>query len=261
MKIGCCIDISWYDTLVACGYESITLAAKDVAVWDEDTFQSAKKKLTEGKLKTISLNSFCTPELRLNGKDFDPEKLTKYTELVCKRGSELGYRYVGIGAPGSRNLGLEDNLDRCRAQFMQALGIMCREAAKFGMEILLESVCSVECNFITTTREALAIVRELGLPNLHLVYDVYHEYMENQSLDVIYEARDEIRAVHIAQNANNKRAYLDDAHLEEYTAYWNALQKIGYTDEWNLESFVGAPEEMLPRSMQIMNKLKEGSQS
>lgn len=258
MKIGCCIDISRYDTLVAYGYESIALAAKDIAVWDEETFQSAKKKLAEGKLKTISLNSFCTPELRLNGRDYDPEKVAEYTALVCRRGSELGFRYVGIGAPGSRNLESGEDPVRCRTQFLQALGILCTEAAKYDMEILLESVCSLECNFLTSTREALAVVRELGFPNLHLVYDIYHEYMENQSLDVIYEAGNEIRVVHIAQNVDNTRAYLDEAHLGEYEAYWNALQKIGYEGEWNLEAFVGEPEEMLPRSMKIMKKLKEG---
>lgn len=258
MKIGCCIDISRYDALVACGYESIALAAKDIAVWDEETFRTAKKKLAEGKLKTISLNSFCTPELRLNGRGFDPEKVAAYTALVCRRGSELGFRYLGIGAPSSRNLKPGDDLVRCRAQFMQALNIMCTEAAKYGVEILLESVCSLECNFLTSTREALEIVRELGLPNLHLVYDIYHEYMENQPLDVIYEAGDEIRVVHIAQNVDNKRAYLDEAHLGEYKAYWNALRKIGYEGEWNLEAFVGEPEEMLPHSMKIMKKLKEG---
>ena len=46
MKIGCCIDISRYDELVACGYESIALAAKDVADWDEETLAAAEKKLT-----------------------------------------------------------------------------------------------------------------------------------------------------------------------------------------------------------------------
>ena len=40
MKIGCCIDLSHYDTLAALGYETIALAA-----WDEQAFEAAKGKL------------------------------------------------------------------------------------------------------------------------------------------------------------------------------------------------------------------------
>lgn len=258
MKIGCCIDISHYDTLVRCGYDSITLAAKDVANWDEATLSSVRKKLSEGPLKTISLNSFCTDALQLNGGRFDPQEIRDYTERVCKNGKFLGFRYIGIGAPGSRSLLPSDDAAVCRKQFLQALTDMCHVAEKYDMEILLESVCSLECNFITTTREALAILRELNLKNLHLVYDIYHEHMEKQPLSVIKEAGSEIRVVHIAQDLNKKRAYLDPAYTDEYRQYWDALAEIGYTGEWNLESFVGDPEEELPKSMAILTQIKEG---
>ena len=48
MKIGCCIDLSHYDTLASLGYETIALAAKDVAAWDEQAFEAAKGKLQAG---------------------------------------------------------------------------------------------------------------------------------------------------------------------------------------------------------------------
>jgi len=64
MKIGCCIDISHYDRLVQLGYDSITLAAKDVAAWDSETFLRNSQILSAGPLACISLNSFCTPALR-----------------------------------------------------------------------------------------------------------------------------------------------------------------------------------------------------
>lgn len=258
MKIGCCIDISRYDELVACGYESIALAAKDVAGWDEETLAAAEKKLKAGPLKTISLNNFCTPELPLNGRDFDIWKVFDYTMRVCRNGSRLGFRYIGIGAPKSRSLAEGDDPAVCREQFKQALKIMCQVAGNYGMEVLMESVCSLECNFITTTREAMELLRELKMENLHLVYDIYHEYMEKQPLSVIGEAGSEIRVVHIAQDVNGKRAYLDEAHMDEYRAYWNALQAIGYEGEWNMECFVGEVSEELPRSMDIMRRIKEG---
>lgn len=258
MKIGCCIDISQYDTLVANGYDSIALAAKDVADWDEATLCAVEKKLKEGPLATISLNSFCTDALQLKGKSFDLQTVCDYTERVCSRGKRLGFRCIGIGAPKSRNLQPGDDAELCREQFLLALVGMCRVAEKYDMDILMESVCSLECNFVTTTSEALEILRELKLKNLHLVYDIYHEYMENQPLSVIREAGDEIRVVHIAQDLGGKRAYLDEEHMADYRRYWDALTEIGYTGEWNLESFVGDVAQELPRSMAIMRQIKEG---
>lgn len=259
MLIGCCIDLSWYDTLAACGYDSITLGAKDVADWDEDTFRRARGKLRDGPLKTISLNSFCTPGLRLNGSGFDLKAVEEYTRRVCQRGSQLGFRMIGIGAPASRSLRPGDALPQSREQFKRSLSAMCRIAGAYDMEILLESVCSLECNFITTTREALRLLREMEEPNLHLVYDIYHEYMEAQPLSVIAEAAGEIRVVHIAQNIGNQRAYLRTEQEGVYRSYWNALETAGYTGEWNLECFTGFPGEQLPASMEIIRRLGAGN--
>lgn len=256
MKIGCCIDLSYYDQLVACGYDSIALAAKDVAAWSEEAFVGAQTILAQGKLQTISLNSFCTPQLRLNGSGFDPERLAAYAQLVCRRGSVLGFRYVGIGAPASRNVAPGENPRRCMDQFCQAMAIICQEAGEYGMEILLESVCSLEGNFLTTTAQTFALVRQLAIPNLHLVYDIYHEAMEKQNLDVIAQCAQEIRVVHIAQDVNGTRAYLNAAQADQYRAYWRALRAVGYTGEWNLEAFAGDPSKLLPESMEIMRKIQ-----
>ncbi|MBR0090615.1 MAG: sugar phosphate isomerase/epimerase [Lachnospiraceae bacterium] len=249
---GCCIDLSWYDKLVEYGYESIALAAKDVAAWDEETFSKNKEKLSKGPLKTISLNSFCTQDLRLDGSGYDPEKLRAYMERLCPRAAALGFSVIGIGAPASRNLGAEDDRETCLAQFKESLRIMCDVAAAHGIGILLESVCSLECNFITTTREAYAIVKELALPNLHLVYDIYHEVMEGQPVDVIDEVINEIRVVHIAQDENGKRAWPDKAHIDEYRVYWDRLHALGYTGEWNPECFTGDIDQGLQQSIQIL---------
>lgn len=124
------------------------------------------------------------------------------------------------------------------------------------MEILMESVCSVECNFITTTRQALEFVRSIERSNLHLVYDMYHEFMERQPLCGIEEAADEIRMVHAAQDAGKQRAYLSPDQVEAFRAYWDALQKVGYTGEWNIEAFVGDVSDELRSTMQVMDHIQ-----
>lgn len=132
-------------------------------------------------------------------------------------------------------------------------------AAPHGVEVLMESVCSVECNLVTTTREAAAFIQGVRRSNLHLVYDVYHEAMEGQSVDVIRDVADEIRVVHIAQDVNHgQRAYLDEEHLAAYRPYWDMLTRVGYQGEWNIESFVGNVEAGLKNSMTVTKRLRKG---
>lgn len=247
------------DTLAALGYETIALAAKDVAAWDEQAFEAAKRKLQAGPLQTVSLNSFCTPALRLNGAGYDPKKLEAYMQALSSRANGLGYRYIGIGAPQSRNVSAGQDRRRALDEMREAFEILCDAAAPHGVEVLMESVCSVECNLVTTTREAAAFIQGVRRSNLHLVYDVYHEAMEGQSVDVIRDVADEIRVVHIAQDVNHgQRAYLDEEHLAAYRPYWDMLTRVGYQGEWNIESFVGNVEAGLKNSMTVTKRLRKG---
>jgi len=257
MIIGCCTELRYYDQLAAAGYESINLPAKVLADWDEAELEYAYQKLKNGPLKTISLNMFCPPELKLAGPGYDGEKLRRHMEKIAAKGSRLGFRYVGIGGPASRCLLPGEDPATHMAQFCDCLRILCEVAEAYGMEILVEPVCRVEGNFLTTIREGLALVRELQLPNLHLVYDIYHEYMENQPLSVIEEALEEIRVVHIAQPVGNARGYLDAEQLELYRPYWDALTAAGYQGEWSIEAFLGDPAEEFGKSMQVIEQLKQ----
>ena len=255
MKIGCCIGIEYYDILAKLGFDSITLAGVDVVAWSEEQFVSVLTKMQSGALQSISINSFCPAALRLTGSNADTVEIRNYTRKLCARAERMGVRYIGIGAPKSRNVDRDNTYALAWKQLQAAFTVICEEAVRVGIDVLLEPVCKLECNLINTMQEALRFLEEMQLPNLHLVYDIYHEDAESQPLSVIAEAGDEIRVVHIAQNVNNERCYLDPAYTEKYRAYWDALQKIGYQGEYNLEAMVGNPCYELPRSYRILKEL------
>ena len=84
--------------------------------------------------------------------------------------------------------------------------------------------------------------------------------MERQPVSVIDEAADEIRVVHAAQNANQKRAYLFPDQSEVFRPYWQALQKVGYAGEWNVEAFEGDCTEGLRQTMKTMQLLMQAAE-
>lgn len=256
MKLCCCTEWKNYDVLVASGYDAITLGGVDIVKWSDDELQAAVKKLREGPLEHYSINRFCEGSLRLHGVRMDLDKIAAYTQKLCERAAMLGFRYIGIGAPASRNLEEGEQAETAMREFVQALELICRIAQNYNIEILLEAVCSLECNFLTTTQEVARLVAQLQIQNLHLVYDIFHERMEQQSLSVLRQYAEEIRTVHIAQLQDGGRGYLQMQNLLEYTAYWAVLTACGYKGDFSIEAFLGDPVAGIQESARVLQQLR-----
>jgi sugar phosphate isomerase/epimerase len=255
MKIGCCAGFQYYDLIARSGYNTIILAGKELASLDKNQFIDVRKKIEEGPLEAIGLNAFCGHEIKLTGLDFDFNLFSEYTKFLLDRAAQLKLHYIGIGAPRSRNIYSGDRRENSLEQLRKTLYSICNLARPYNIDILLESVCSIECNLITTTREALEEIRTLGIDNLHLVYDIYHEYVESQSPEIIKLAYDEIRTVHLAQNGKQGRLYLNEKTKDDYTTYLTALKETGFNAEICVEAFIGEPKEEIPRSAIILKKI------
>ena len=256
MLTGCCTTIDNYDKVAAAGYETITLAAVDISAMDSAAFARAKNVIRGGPLRLLSLNRFCGADVHLNGPAYTPAKLENYAAPLFERAAALGAKYIGIGSPASRNLAPGVDAAAAMQLFENAITQLCSLAAPYGIEILIEAVCDIECNFITTTPEALDLSKRLDLPNLRLVYDIYHAHMMKEPLENIDDAAEQIRVVHIAQDVNHgQRHYLDETKTEEYSPYIKKLQTAGYKGEVSLEAFQGEIEKELPKSLNILKTL------
>lgn len=252
MVIGCCTTIERYDTLHEMGYQAIALAGKDVAGMDDETFLRTAAKIKAGPLAMTSLNAFCPPALRLNGPDVDYQAVRAYAEKLCARGQAMGVKYLGIGSPASRNTAEGYPREKALAEFGHSLIEICRAAEKYRMEVLLEALADVECNCVNHTMEALDLLRGLNLPNLHLLYDIYHARLMKEPVNWIQTAASEIRCVHIAGIGGEGHAYLNPRSMEELLPYIKMLEKCGYRGELLLEAFCGDPGSGLAQSLDLM---------
>lgn len=253
MLIGCCTTIGYYDALQEMGYQAIALAGKDVAGMDEQAFLCAAAKIKANPLSMTSLNAFCPPTLRLNGSDVDYQAVCAYTEKLCARARAMGVKYIGVGSPASRNTAGDYPREKAIAEFGRSLTEICKVAEKYRMEVLLEALASVECNCVNTTMEALDLLHVLGLPNLHLLYDIYHACLMKEPVEWIRLAAAEIRCAHIAGTDGEGHAYLSPRCMEGLVPYIKMLAQCGYDGELLLEAFCGDPAIGLPQSLDLLS--------
>lgn len=173
MQIGCCTNIENYNALVACGYDAITLAGKDITALRNDEFSQMASIIQNGSLSFSSVNASFPANIKLNGADYDAVALEAYTRLLCIRVKELGGRYIGIGSPKSRSVLDGFSREKAMDQFEEAVRMMCSVASEYGITFCIEACCTLETNFITTTMEAYSFLKKLNVDIIELLPERY----------------------------------------------------------------------------------------
>lgn len=254
MVYGCCTTIDKYDLLISSGYDRIILPAADITAMNTETFEQLTRTLG-GPVKCHALNNFCTPQLRLCGDRYSEEAVADYSRLLAERASRLGVRYIGVGAPKSRSIPPDFPRGMAVDQFEKSMRALSSACARYDIVVLLEAVCELECNFITTTEEAADFVEYMKADNFKLVFDTYHAYMMGEDAAPLRRAIKHIELVHIAQNIDNQRHYLRHDNFAEYQVFFNALLEGGYDGEVSVEAFYDDMEEQLDETLEIMKRL------
>ena len=255
MIYSCCTTMEHYDRVKQAGYDRIILSAVDLMSMGDDEVRKIKSKISNDCVKCSALNNFCTGDLKLCGPDFDIHLVREYCLRLMERSAVLGIKNIGVGAPLSRSIPDGYQIDRALEEIKQSLSVACIEAAKFGQNILLEAVCDMECNFITTTDEAFAIVQSLNVENIHLVYDTYHASKMNENELPLLKAFHEVKLIHVAQDIEETRRFPQEDFLDGQRVYFDALCSAGYNGEISVEADPINLEEELKNTLQILKTL------
>ena len=255
MIYSCCASLSLLETVERAGYDRIILPGTEVAAWSDQELAAAVEKLRQSRLTCRALNSFCTPELILCGPNYDPEKVKAYIDGLAPRAAALGAVYIGVGSPKSRSIPDGFDKDLAMDQWCETLNILCDACAPHGITILLEAVCAMEGNWMTTTASALEVVRRVGRKELQIVFDTYHAFMMDEDAAPLKEAMPHVRLVHVAQDIGGRRHYLRWEDFDEYKVYFDALLAAGFDGEVAVEAFYDDPAEQLPVTLNIMKAL------
>jgi D-psicose/D-tagatose/L-ribulose 3-epimerase len=148
--------------------------------------------------------------------------------------SAIGGDYLG-GAVYSALAKYDRPLDpRGRDHMVAELRALAQSAAEHGVTVGLEPVNRYESNAINTVADALAVIEDVGEPNVVVHLDVYHANIEETDfVSPVREAGDKLGYVHIGES---HRGYLGTGTID-FPAFFGALRDTGYAGPVTFESF------------------------
>jgi hydroxypyruvate isomerase len=156
---------------------------------------------------------------------------------TAARATQVGCRQL-IAVPGEERPGL--SRERQRANIVTNLAKLAPAAADMGMTILLEPLNTLVDHpgqYLSTSKEALDILREVGSPNVKLLYDIYHmQVMEGNLTQTI---RDNIGLIGHFHAADVPGRFAPGTGEIAWPHLVRAIAATGYDGYFGLEYWPG----------------------
>lgn len=233
-SIGVCTSLANAGIAKSAGCDYIEEGVRSFLVPDrpDPEFQVKFDLLQGSPLPVRACNGFLPETLKAVGPAARPDEILAFAETAFRRAREAGVRFIVFGSSGSR--AIPEGFDRAeaRAQFVRLLKRMGPLAREYCVVVALEPLRRAECNFINTVAEGAAIVREVGHPAIRLLADIYHMLCEDEGPASIVAAGPLLVHCHIAEEEGRTPP---GVHGEDFTAYLEALRRIGYAGAISFE--------------------------
>ena len=227
MKIGVCIgrDLWKAEILKKYGYDFAELCVTDFGLYDESQYEEYKEKVKNCGLPCISANCFLPGDLKINRLQRDETALRNYVETVAKRAEELGVERIIFGSGGARKCPDEMKVEDCIEDIRSFIEkTVAPEFSKHGIKLIIEPLARVLCNTISTVKEGIQFVEEIGLDNVLCLADNFHMDHNGESFSSLYECKGKIAHAHIS---------VQDITMPKYRRYFPK-----YDDGYDVSAFI-----------------------
>ena len=144
-------------------------------------------------------------------------------------------------------------VERAREILVENLRFAAAVSKRAGIQLLIEPLNTRDTPgfLVPTTRDALALIAEVGGDNLRVQYDIYHaQIMEGDVIRTIQESHAYIGHYHTAGNPG--RNEIDDTQELNYPAIMRAIKATGFT------GFVA--QEFIPKRTPPLDSLRAAVQ-
>lgn len=236
MKIGLCVFSKNIEKAAKAGYDYIQLPGFEIAKMSDSEFENVAEKVKKTEIEVCGFNAYCTEILPIASAGFDEEKTMKYADLLLKRGHILGVRNFGIGAPLARRLPYGTDMKKAWENGRKFISITAKEAEKYDVNVLVESLNTKCCDFITTLSESKKMADDIKLKNVHMIVDFYHMKVNGEYYKTAENYIPYTYDVHVSGcGPKYERPFISNDDRDELIKISEILKKSGYNKTLSLE--------------------------
>ncbi len=129
------------------------------------------------------------------------------------------------------------------AWLVEGVSQICSYARALGLTVVFEVLNRYETHLVHTAEESLALLSQVGQPNLKVLLDTYHMNLEEANLPAaIRQTGPHLGLFHLADS--NRRG-IGEGHTD-FAEIWGALREVGYTGPLILEATAPGPNPFTP---------------
>ncbi len=255
-ELGVVSDLHHDSLLHTSGYKYLVESTQKILsprTVSEQEFQTYLKTIKKLRMPLLASNLFIPGDLKVVGPNVDEKEVLAYVEVVFQRAKAAKLSMIIWGSGGSRTI--PEGFDRAKAktQFIGMAKKIGALAAKYNITLALESLNSTECNFITTVKEAVEIVKAVNHKNIKVCVDIYHMLKEGEATEAITLAK---RYVVYCEVAEREGRTPPGTKGDDFTGYLAALKKINYRGKIIIECrWNNLSAEVLPARLYLQAQL------
>ena len=209
-------------------------AKSDIEMCIRDRLKEFGAACEAAGLTTEATNIFFSGSAPLTGPHVDEKSLLEYTDKALYKAASLGVKTSVLGSGAARKVpegfSKEDAFQQM-AELSYQLGDV---AKKYGINIVIEPLNYKETNFILSSQEGLELMRQVNHPNVNILLDFYHMYVNGEDVSVVAEVAKSGRLLHTHISAPT-RVFPRGKELEECMPFFAALKAAGYDGRMSVE--------------------------
>jgi sugar phosphate isomerase/epimerase len=257
MRFGVCGGPDLGPVAKAAGYEFLewTVGALLCPREPREKFEAALAAAKASPVPIEALNCFVPADLKITGPAVDTAALDRYTTTAFERAKEAGVKTIVFGSGGARKI--PEGFDRAAAwrqivAFTRTLGPKAKAA---GVTVAVEPLHKGECNVMNGVDECAGLVREVGHPNVRLLVDSFHLYMDQEPLEHVVADGKLLAHVHLSTTPGRVPP---GSEPYDFAPFFRALRQGGYDGRVSIEAAIKNPAEELPRALGILRAVAKG---
>ena len=232
MRFGCCAGIEQIRTVAEAGYDYIELPVGTVKAESPDSeFDTVREQVSAGGMVPEAWNCLLPGDLKVVGPEVDNYRAERYLRTAFERIGELGGEVVVFGSGGARRIPDGFSADEAQSQVDGFVALAGQIAGAHGITLALEPLNTKETNVVNSVREGLEYVQRADHPFVKLLADLYHIDEENEPLQNVVDAGNELVHTHTADTGR----YYPGSGSYPHREFFEALRSIGYNDRMSVE--------------------------